>query len=258
MKLSVVIPVYNERDTLPQVLLCVFQALPEVPKEVIVVDDGSTDGTETWLKKNFEEACRRSIFVALEDGHLRPTSKCLSNVETSLRIFLKSSNEGKGAALRTGFQMAQGDVLVVQDADLEYDPQDWSKMWELIAKGRADVVFSSRFSGEPHRVLYFYHYLGNKIITKLTDWFCDINLGDIESGTKMFRREVLDGLHLNCNDFGFEVEFTVKVAKAKRWRIYEKGVSYYGRTYAEGKKIGWKDGIKALWYIVKYRFFDRG
>jgi glycosyltransferase involved in cell wall biosynthesis len=154
--------------------------------------------------------------------------------------------------LRTGFAAATGDVLVIQDADLEYDPRDWEEMWQLIADGYADVVYGSRFYGKPHRALYFHHYLGNKLISMLVNLLCDVTLSDIEVCYKMFRREVLEGLTLTCNDFGFEVEFTVKVAKPKRWRIYEVGIRYYGRTYAEGKKINWKDGLKALWYIVKF------
>ncbi|HEY9607564.1 MAG TPA: glycosyltransferase family 2 protein [Allocoleopsis sp.] len=266
VKLSVIIPVYKELHTLPAVLARVIQALPEVLKELIVVDDGSTDGTQEWLLETFGETTLNPVYVTLDSGgqlvvlqgneRQRPescTSTALSQYSpVAVKVILHKHNKGKGAALRTGFQGASGDVLVIQDADLEYDPQDWQRMWRLIAEGWADVVYGSRFYGEPHRVLYFHHLLGNKVISNLINLLCDITLTDIEVCYKMFRREVLDSLKLTCNDFGFEVEFTVKVTKPRRWRIYEVGISYYGRTYVEGKKINWKDGIKALWYIIKF------
>lgn len=269
MKLSVIIPVYNEIHTLDTLLAKVIQASPEIPKEIVMVDDGSTDGTREWLAETFGQTDTYPVQVALNlDRQLvavnenerelqeSPVSIALSKqAPVGVKVIFHKKNQGKGAALRTGFQAASGDVIVIQDADLEYNPQDWSQMWELIAEGWADVVYGSRFYGNPHRVLYFHHLLANKLISNLIDLFCNTTLTDIEVCYKMFRREVLEGMKLTCNDFGFEVEFTVKVTKSRRrWRIYEAGVSYYGRTYAEGKKINWKDGLKALWYIVKFRF----
>ncbi|NER80513.1 MAG: glycosyltransferase family 2 protein [Leptolyngbya sp. SIO1D8] len=185
--------------------------------------------------------------TAVATTHLAPVS---------VKVIFHRQNQGKGAALRTGFQESSGDVIVIQDADLEYDPQDWGQMWRLIAEGKADVVYGSRFYGNPHRVLYFHHLLGNKVISALVDLTCNTTLSDIEVCYKMFRREVLNGIVLTCNDFGFEVEFTMKVARSRhRWRMYELGISYYGRTYAEGKKINWRDGVKALGYILRFWLF---
>jgi glycosyltransferase involved in cell wall biosynthesis len=224
--LSVVIPVYNERATVQELLEQVKAV--EIAKEIVVVDDCSTDGT-------------REILQTLEDDQVR--------------IVYHDRNRGKGAALRTGFGQVRGEVVVIQDADLEYDPQDWHEMYRLIAEDRADIVYGSRFYGKSHRALYWHHYMGNRTISWLINVLCDITLSDIEVCYKMFRREVLDSLTLTNDSFGFEVEFTVKVAKAKRWRIYETGIHYYGRTYDEGKKITWRDGVKALWFIFRYRFF---
>ncbi len=269
MKLSIVIPVYNEIHTIDSALTKVAQALPGVPKEIILVDDGSTDGTREWLVQTFGEANSQGINVRLgsdqqlmvQNGLEYQTPYPRSEVAISdpcalaIQVIFHKHNQGKGAALRTGFNAATGEVIVIQDADLEYDPQDWTRMWRLIEEGWADVVYGSRFYGEPHRVLYFYHLLGNKVISNFINLVCNTTLTDIEVCTKMFRREVLDEMQLICNDFGFEVEFTVKVARSRRrWRLYEAGVSYYGRSYAEGKKINWKDGVKALWYIFKFRF----
>lgn len=269
VKLSVIIPVYNEVHTLPSVLTKVIQALPEVSKELVVVDDGSTDGTREWLtqtlKTNPHQVCLSlnpdGQLVAGPDNEYEQPEITLGaalsrHSPVTVKVIFHENNQGKGAALRTGFQAASGDVLVIQDADLEYDPQDWSRMWRLITEGWADVVYGSRFYGEPHRVLYFHHLLGNKVISNLINLLCNMTLSDIEVCYKMFRREVLESLNLTCNDFGFEVEFTVKVTKSRLWRIYEVGISYYGRTYTEGKKINWKDGVKALWYILKFRFKD--
>ncbi len=260
MKLSVIIPVYNEVTTLDRLLKAVVQVLPEVEKEIVMVDDGSTDGTREWLSKCFGEPDGHPIPVFVDKNQdLIPVIAAMESEPEDLSsnlwvsIIFHRQNQGKGAALRTGFREATGDILIIQDADLEYDPRDWQPMWNLITEGWADVVFGSRFYGNPHRVLYFHHYLGNKLITSLIDLVCNINLSDIEVCYKMFRREVLDDLHLTCNDFGFEVEFTMKVTRSRRrWRIYEVGISYYGRTYAEGKKINWKDGVKALGYIMKF------
>lgn len=270
MKLSVIIPVYNERQTLERVIGRVMQALPEISKEIVMVDDGSTDGTREWLEQTFGEADLHLVKVVFDPErqllvpalHSQQQDLDINDVSLPLftatvRVILHKHNQGKGAALRTGFQAATGDVLVIQDADLEYDPQDWQRMWKLIAEGWADVVYGSRFYGAPHRVLYYYHLLGNKVISNSINLLCNTTLTDIEVCYKMFRREVLEDIKLTCNDFGFEVEFTVKVTRSVRtFRIYELGISYYGRSYDEGKKISWKDGVKALWYILKFRFFD--
>ncbi|MEZ8222147.1 Glycosyltransferase involved in cell wall biosynthesis [Candidatus Fervidibacteria bacterium JGI MDM2 JNZ-1-D12] len=265
MRLSVIIPVYNERPYIERVLQRVVKALPQVEKEIIIVDDGSTDGTREWLLATFGET-NSEPSVALWDEErgwkvwrtgevVGSPSSVVSALPVTVRVIFHEHNRGKGAALRTGFAAATGDVLVIQDADLEYDPRDWEEMWQLIAEGYADVVYGSRFYGKPHRALYYHHFIGNKIISNLINLLCDVTLSDIEVCYKMFRREVLDSITLTCDDFGFEVEFTVKVAKQKRWRIYEIGIRYYGRTYAEGKKINWKDGLKALWYILKFRWW---
>jgi len=267
VRLSVIIPVYNERPYIEGVLQRVVRALPQVEKEIIIVDDGSTDGTREWLLATFGETNPHPAMAlwTKEQGWQVWSSEAQS-VTTHhpalpiltpciVKVIFHERNKGKGAALRTGFEVATGDVLVIQDADLEYDPRDWEEMWQLIADGYADVVYGSRFYGKPHRALYYHHFLGNKIISNLINLLCDVTLSDIEVCYKMFRREVLDSITLTCNDFGFEVEFTVKVAKQKRWRIYEMGIRYYGRTYEEGKKINWKDGLKALWYIVKFRWW---
>jgi len=275
MKLSVIVPVYNERKTLPTVLTRVFRALPDVPKEIVIVDDGSTDGSREWLRETFGETNPHPSWFALttddrfvvvgnraseadvwdEVRHARqPPMQAVVLPPLPVRVLYHDRNRGKGAAVRTGLAVATGDVFVIQDADLEYDPRDWSRMWPLIAEGHADVVYGSRFYGEPHRTLFFHHYLGNRLISTLVNLLCDTTLSDVETCYKMFRREVLDSITLTCDDFGFEVEFTVKVAKQKRWRIYEVGICYYGRTYEEGKKIAWKDGVKALGYIVRFRW----
>ncbi len=233
MKLSIVIPVYNEKDYIEKVIEMVENVKLNYPveKEIVIVDDGSNDGTREILNKLKEE-------------------------KKYLKIVFQEKNMGKGAALRKGFETCSGDIIVIQDADLEYDPNDWNEMLRLILEDKADIVYGSRFYGKPHRCLYFHHFLGNKLISFLINFLCDITLSDIEVCYKMFKREVLNSINLKQNDFGFEVEFTVKVAKQKRWRIYETAINYYGRTYKEGKKIKWKDGFKALWYIFKYRFFN--
>ncbi|MFQ5881350.1 MAG: glycosyltransferase family 2 protein [Candidatus Methylomirabilales bacterium] len=246
MKLSVVIPIYNELLYIGTVLRRV-QNVP-MEKEIIVVDDGSFDGTREFLK---------SIVEPQEAGHREATTRDQwgGPIRTeNIKVLFHERNRGKGAALRSGFEVATGDILVIQDADLEYDPHDWLEMVSLITEGKADVVYGSRFYGKPHRALYFHHYLGNRLISTLINALCDITLSDVEVCYKMFRREVLKDLDLSCDGFGFEVEFTVKVARSQKWRIYETGIHYYGRTYAEGKKINWRDGLKALWYIFKFRF----
>ncbi len=228
MKLSVVMPVYNEETTIDEILSRV-QAVP-MEKEIVIVDDGSTDGT----------------YDRLQD---------IEGLHTNVRIVYQERNRGKGAALRRGFSHVTGDVVIIQDADLEYDPREYPKLLEPILDGRADVVYGSRFLGGPHRVLYFWHFLGNKLLTLLSNAFNNINLSDMETCYKAFTKEVLESLRLRSNRFGFEPEFTAKVAK-KKWRIYEVPISYSGRSYEEGKKIGWKDGVKALFVIVYARFFD--
>jgi glycosyltransferase involved in cell wall biosynthesis len=225
MKLSVVIPVYNEAATIASLIDRVRAV--DIPKEIIVVDDCSKDGTADVL---------RGLPAA-----------------TDLVLRFHPVNRGKGAALRTGFASATGDVVVVQDADLEYDPREYPKLLQPILDGRADVVFGSRFvGGECHRVLYFWHSIGNRVLTLLSNAFTNLNLTDMETCYKMFRREIIQSLDLKEDRFGFEPEVTAKVAE-KRCRLYEVGISYDGRTYEEGKKIGWKDGVRAVWCIIKYR-----
>jgi glycosyltransferase involved in cell wall biosynthesis len=234
---SIVIPVYNERNTIHTIVSLVVNA--PVPggleREIIIVNDCSTDGTREKLD---------------ELPHLFPGA--------NLRIVHKPVNQGKGAALRDGFALAQGDVVIVQDADLEYDPADYPKLLQPILDDKADVVFGSRFvSGEPHRVMYYWHSLANRFLTTLSNMFTNLNLTDMEVCYKVFRREVLQRITLRCNRFGFEPEVTAKVAKLRpRIRIFEVGVAYYGRSYEEGKKIGWRDGIKAILAIIRFRFMD--
>jgi glycosyltransferase involved in cell wall biosynthesis len=228
-KLSVVIPVYNEEPWIRELLRRV-QAVP-IPKEILVVDDCSTDGT-------------RAILRELEGAG-------------GLRVFYQPVNRGKGAALREGFKHATGDVVLVQDADLEYDPAEYPRLLQPILENRADVVYGSRFIGESHRVLYFWHYVANKVLTTLSNMFTNLNLTDMETCYKVFRREVLQGLELKSDRFGFEPEVTAKIAKKRNppWRIYEVPVSYSGRTYEEGKKIGLKDAVQAFFCIVRYWLF---
>lgn len=255
MKLSVVIPVYNELTTLGRVLTRVAAALPTVDKQIFIVDDGSTDGTAQWLRANFPEGPRQGTHIALSaENDIVVTSDELGP-RIEINAHFLTANRGKGTALRTGFAQATGDIVVIQDADLEYDPQDWAQMYDLIAvKSVADVVFGSRFYGRPHRALYFYHYLANKLISRLFNFLNDQALTDIEVCYKMMRTEVLHSLRLSAEDFGIEIEIATQIARARKWRIYEVGIAYYGRTYAEGKKIGWKDGVKAIWYLIKYRW----
>ncbi len=227
MKLSVVIPVFNEAATVRDLLARVAEAQVEgLEREIVVVDDASSDGTA-------------EVLAAL-DGR------------DGVRVLTHPVNRGKGAALATGFAAAAGDVVLIQDADLEYDPHEYPKLLAPILAGQADVVYGSRFTGSgAHRVLYFWHYLGNRFLTLLSNAFTNLNLSDMETCYKVFRREVLESLTVEEARFGFEPEITAKVA-AGRWRLYEVGISYHGRTYEEGKKIGWKDGFRAVWCILKY------
>lgn len=253
MKLSIVIPVYNEIRTLGPVLAKLSGVLPDIDKEIIIVDDCSRDGTREWLKTNFPDAPRSaSVLKLAEDGNLELIGDAAA--VTVLPIF-HDKNRGKGGALQTGFAAVTGDIVVIQDADLEYDPNDWMPMYDLIAERRvADVVYGSRFYGRPHRSLYFHHYLANRLISLLFNILYNQTLTDIETCYKMMTRGVLRSLSLSANNFGIEVEISARISRQRKWRIYELGICYYGRTYAEGKKINWRDGLAALWYILKYRF----
>jgi glycosyltransferase involved in cell wall biosynthesis len=255
MLLSVIVPVYNERHTLGATLVAVARALPNVGKEIIVIDDRSQDGTREWLKANFPEGPRSGSMIELDgEGNIAFVQDGGTLILT-IRPIYHERNRGKGAGLQTGFAASTGDVLVIQDADLEYDPNDWEQMYDLIAIRKvADVVFGSRFYGRPHRSLYFHHYLGNRLISVLFNLVFNQTLTDIESCYKMMRSEVARSLHLTADDFGIEVELSAQIAKQRNLRIYEVGIRYFGRTYAEGKKINWKDGLKALWYVVWFRF----
>jgi glycosyltransferase involved in cell wall biosynthesis len=258
MKLSIIVPVYNELASLPLILNKVVLALPGVEKEIIIVDDCSTDGSRKWLKEAIGDRigiafAGRGDAVIISDGCTKHIPEQVRGTATIRSIF-HERNSGKGAALRTGLQHVTGDVIVIQDADLEYDPADWHRFWPLFVNGHADVVYGSRFYGVPHRCLYFHHYLANKFISLLFSVLFNQILTDLETCYKMFRKDVLRFLTLRSNDFGFEIEFSANVARQRQLRIYELGISYFGRTYAEGKKINWKDGMKALLYLFVYRF----
>ena len=223
MKLSIVIPVYNEKNTIRTIVKKVKEV--DIDKEIVIVDDFSTDGTREILKEM--------------EGDVD-------------NIIYHQKNQGKGAALRTGFNHITGDCVVVQDADLEYEPQEYHLLLKPILENKADVVYGSRFlGGHPHRVLYFWHYVGNRLLTLLSNMFTNLNLTDMETCYKVFKTEVIKDIKIEQNRFGFEPEITAKVAR-KKVRIYEVGISYYGRSYSEGKKIGWKDGVRAVYAIIKY------
>ena len=255
MVLSVIVPVYNERDTLGTALVLVARALPNVTKEIIIVDDCSNDGTREWLEANFPDGQRSGSTINLDsNGNLSFINVSGSSAVTICPIY-HDRNRGKGGGLQTGFAAVTGDLLVIQDADLEYNPNDWEQMYNLIAVRKvADAVFGSRFYGRPHRSLYFHHYMGNRLISLLFNLLFDQTLTDIEACYKMMTIRVARSLRLTANDFGIEVEISAEIARQRSLRIYELGISYFGRTYAEGKKINWKDGVKALWYVFKFRF----
>lgn len=226
MKVSIVIPCYNEKRTIDAILRRVRDVPLTLEREIIVVDDCSNDGT-------------REVLAAWQD-------------KDGVRVIFHEVNRGKGAALRTGFAHASGDIIIIQDADLEYDPNEYPKLLKPILDGKADIVYGSRFAGgESHRVLYFWHSLGNRFLTLLSNIFTNLNLTDMEVCYKVFKREVLDRIELKEDRFGFEPEFTAKIAR-QGFVVYEVGVSYYGRTYEEGKKIHWKDGLRAIYVILKY------
>jgi glycosyltransferase involved in cell wall biosynthesis len=253
--LSIVIPVYNELQTIGRILNEVAKALPEIPKQIVIVDDRSSDGTADWLRKNLgqsEGSWHRLSLNARGELELSADGPP-DHAESSFTVLFHERNRGKGAAVRTGLTSASGDVVVIQEADLEYDPNDWSRILPLIAERKvADVVYGSRFYGRPHRSLYFHHYIGNRLISVLFNLLYNQTLSDIEVCYKMFTRQVLKDLRLTSDGFGIEIEITA-IVRARRWRIYEVGISYYGRTYDEGKKISWMDGLKALVYLFKFR-----
>jgi glycosyltransferase involved in cell wall biosynthesis len=229
MKLSIVIPIYNEKDTLDEI----FRLVQETPydKEIIAVDDASVDGS-------------RDILARLAEQY------------ENVKAFYHQQNQGKGAALRTGFAQVSGDVVIIQDADLEYRPADYPVLLEPIEQDVADVVYGSRMvGGRPHRVLFFWHYMGNRCVTTLSNMFTNLNLSDMEVGYKVFKAEVLKEISIKCGRFGVEPELTAKIARAG-WRIYEVPIQYHGRDYAHGKKITWRDGIAAIFHIIRFRFWD--
>ena len=236
MKLSVLVPVYNEERTLQEVVrrVCDFQ----IPKEIILVDDGSEDQSRTILTRLQEENARANDPL------------------NQIKVFFQPVNQGKGAALKTALSHVTGDIVLVQDADLEYDPKDYPSLLAPIQAGQADVVYGTRFyGGGAHRVLFFWHYMGNLALTLMSNMLTNLNLSDMEVGYKAFRAEAVKGINLKSNRFGFEPEITVKLAK-KRCRFYEVPISYHGRTYEEGKKITWKDGVAALYYLIRFRLAD--
>lgn len=234
MKLSIIIPAYNEAKTIHLILnkILAVKLANDIQKEIIIVNDCSTDGTKEAVEKFISNL-----------GHPAP----------DIQLFNQQKNQGKGAAIHKGIELAAGDFIIVQDADLEYDPQEYNLLLHPVLNGFADVVYGSRFmGGKPHRILFFWHSIGNKILTFFCNMFTNLNLTDMETGYKLFRTEIIKKIKLKEKRFGFEPEVTAKIAKVPGIRIYEVGISYYGRTYEEGKKIGWKDGFRAIWCILKY------
>jgi len=233
--LSIIIPAYNEEKTIHLILdkVKAVQLIHDISKQVIIVNDCSSDDTKGAIENYMSE-----------------------NPELDITYHEHEINKGKGAALHTGIKEAKGDVLIIQDADLEYDPEEYNDLLKPLVLGKADVVYGSRFiGGNPHRILFYWHSIGNKFLTRWSNRFTNLNLTDMETCYKMFKTEIIQGLHLCENRFGFEPEVTAKISCIKGIRIYEVGISYYGRTYEEGKKIGWKDGVRALWCITKYGLF---
>ena len=234
-RLSIVLPVYNEKATIAATMERVLRAEVPLERELVIVDDFSRDGTRELLP----ELCHQMQQF----------------FEVQIELVMHEHNRGKGAALRTAFNHATGDIILIQDADLEYDPRDYPQLLEPILDGFADVVFGNRFHGGPHRVLYFWHYVSNHVLTFLCNLLTNLNLTDMEVGYKVFRREILDSVRFRSDRFGFEPEFTIKVARLG-CRVYEVPIRYHGRTYEEGKKITWRDGAAAIWHIFRFRFFE--
>lgn len=234
-KLSIIIPAYNEGSTIHLILNKIKQTqLNDIEKEIIIVNDCSRDHTETSIQNYM-----------------------LENPDLHIQYYLHETNQGKGAAIHTGIQNATGDYVIIQDADLEYDPNEYSILLKPILDGHADVVYGSRFmGGKPHRILFFWHSIGNKFLTFISNMFTNLNLTDMETCYKLFRREIIQSITIQERRFGLEPEITAKISKIPNIRIYEVGISYYGRTYEEGKKIGWKDGVEAIWCILKYNLFS--